>query len=144
MLKKVLSLLTVATLVFFTSSVFAANNEIQDSMTKTGNTVRNVVGGAENVVENAAGAIGTGVRDIGNAVSNGFEGMTNDGNNNGMGYNATRTTARTTDGTTNGTFLGMSANTWTWFVLAIAAIAIVGLVWYYAMQNKNEYHSNNH
>lgn len=140
MLKKVLSLLTFATLVFFTSSVFAANNEVQDSMSKAGNTVRNVVGGAENVVENAAGAIGTGVKDIGNAVSNGVQGMTNDG----MGYNATRTTARTTDGTTSGTFLGMSANTWTWFVLAIAAIAIVGLVWYYAMQNKNEYHSNNH
>lgn len=53
-------------------------------------------------------------------------------------------TTRATDGTTNGRFLGMSANTWTWFVLAIAAIAIVGLVWYYAMQNKNEYNNNNH
>ena len=50
-------------------------------------------------------------------------------------------TTRTTD-TTNGTFLGMSSNTWTWFVLAIVAIAIVGLVWYYAMQNKNEYNNN--
>lgn len=147
MLKKVLSLLTVATLVFFTSSVFAANNEVQDSMTSAGNTVRNVVGGAENVVENAAGAIGTGVRDIGNAVSNGVERMTNnDGNNNDrVGYDATRTgTTRTTDGANNGTFLGMNSNTWTWFVLAIAAIAIVGLVWYYAMQNKNEYNNNNH
>lgn len=93
MLKKVLSLLTVATLVFFTSTVFAANNEVKDSMTKAGNTVRNVVGGTENVVQDAAGAIGTGVRDIGNAVSNGIEGMTNnDGNNNGsVGYDATRT-----------------------------------------------------
>lgn len=146
MLKKVLSLLTVVALMFFTSCVFAANNEVQDSMTKAGNTVRNVVGGAENIVEDAAGAIGSGVRDIGNAVSNGVEGMThNDNNNDGVGYDARRTaTARTADGTNNGTFLGMSANTWTWFVLAIAAIAIVGLVWYYAMQNKNEYNNNNH
>ena len=145
MLKKVLSLLTVASLMFFTSTVFAANNEIQDSMNKASNTVRNVVGGAENVVENVAGAIGTGVRDVGNAVSNGVEEMTNNHNNNDrVGYDATRTgTTRTTDGANNGNFLGMSSNTWTWFVLAIAAIAIVGLVWYYAMQNKNEYHSNN-
>ena len=49
------------------------------------------------------------------------------------GYTATRTNAE------NSTILGMSANTWTWFVLAIAALAIVGLVWYYAMQNKTDY-----
>ena len=95
MLKKVLSLLTVATLIFFTSSVFAATNEVKDSMTKTGNTIKNVVGGTENVVEDAAGAIGTGVRDIGNAVSDGVEGMTNNitnnANNDRVGYNATRT-----------------------------------------------------
>lgn len=146
MLKKIVSLLTVASLLFFTSCVFAANNEVQDSMTKTGNTIRNVVGGAENVVEDAAGAIGTGVKDIGNAVRDGAEGFTNNfDNNDGGAYNATRTTARTTAETaTNGSFLGMSANTWTWFILAIAAIAIVGLVWYYAMQNKNEYNNNKH
>lgn len=142
MLKKVFALLIAATLLFFTSNVFAANNEIGDSMNKAGNTVRNVVGGAEHVVENAAGAVGTGIKDIGNAVANGAEGMTNTANS---GYNTTRTaTTRTTDGATNSTFLGMSANTWTWLVLAIVTIAIVGLVWYYAMQNKNEYNDNNH
>ncbi len=145
MLKKIVSLLTVATLVFFTSSVFAATNEVKDSMTSAGNTIRNVVGGAENVVEDAAGAIGSGVRDIGNAVRDGAEGFTNTfDNNDATTYNATRTTARTAAESTTGSFLGMSANTWTWFVLAIAAIAIVGLVWYYAMQNKNEYNNNNH
>ena len=144
MLKKIISLLTIIALVFFTSSVFATN-ETKDSMTKAGNTVRNVVGGAENVVEDAAGAIGTGVKDIGNAVRDGAEGFTNTFNNNdARTYNATRTTTRRAgESTTTGSFLGMSANTWTWLVLAIAAIAIVGLVWYYAMQNKNEY-SNHH
>ena len=129
MLKKIVSLLTVATLVFFTSSVFAATNEVKDSMTSAGNTIRNVVGGAENVVEDADGS---------EWFTNTFD------NNDATTYNATRTTARTAAESTTGSFLGMSANTWTWFVLAIAAIAIVGLVWYYAMQNKNEYNNNNH
>ncbi len=139
MLKKVFSLLIVLFLLFFTSNVFAANNEMGDSMNKAGNTVRNVVGGAENVVEDTAGAIGSGVRDLGNTVSDGVSRVTNNGNDD---YTATRTaTARATD---NGTFLGMSANTWTWLVLAIVTIAIVGLVWYYVAQNKSEYNSNNH
>ena len=139
MLKKVFSLLIALFLLFFTSSVFAANNEVGDSMNKAGNTVKNVVGGAENVVEDAAGAIGTGVKDLGNTVSHRASNVTGNMND---GYTATRTTAtRTAD---NRGFLGMSANTWTWLVLAVVAIAIVGLVWYYVAQNKNEYNNNNH
>lgn len=141
MLKKVFSLLIVAGLIFFTSTVFAANNTIGDSMNKAGNTVRNVVGGAENVVENAAGAVGNGVRNVGNSVTDGAGIMTTNGTNSNTGYTTTRT--GTANGATNGTFLGMSPNTWTWFILAIAAIIIVGLVWYYAMQNQNEYNDNN-
>ena len=141
MLKKVFSLLIVAGLIFFTSTVFATNNTIGDSMNKAGNTVKNVVGGAENVVENAAGAVGNGVRNVGNSVADGAERMTTNGTNSNSGYTTTRTGA--TNGTANGTFLGMTSNTWTWFILAIAAIAIVGLVWYYAMKNKSEYNYNN-
>lgn len=151
MIKKVFALLVALTLIFFTSSVFAANNEMGDSMNKAGNTVQNVVGGAENVIEDAAGAIGTGVKDLGNTFADGAARVTNNGNTDNNenttnnGYQTTRTaTTRATDGANNGTFLGMSSNVWTWFVLAIAAIAIVGLVWYYAMQNKNEYNDNNH
>ena len=60
----------------------------------------------------------------------------NRSNNNGGSYTVARTS------TEGGTIMGMSANTWTWFILAIVAIAIVGLVWYYAMQNSNEYNDN--
>lgn len=139
MLKKVFSLLIALFLVFFTSSVFAANNEVGNSMNKAGNTVKNVVGGAENVVENAAGAIGNGVKDLGNTVSHSASNMTGNMND---GYTTTRTTAtRTAD---NRGFLGMSANTWTWLVLAVVTIAIVGLIWYYVAQNRSEYNNNNH
>lgn len=142
MLKKVFSLLIALFLLLFTSNVFAANNEMGDSMNKAGNTVRNVVGGTENVVEDAAGAIGTGIKDLGNTVSNGAANITNNGNNSNVGYNASRTA--TTGSTTNNGFLGMNSNTWTWLILAIVAIAIVGLVWYYVAQNNKEYNNNNH
>lgn len=138
MLKKVFALIIVACLILFTGSVFAANNEVGDSMNKAGNTIRNVVGGTENVVENVAGDIGAGVRDLGNTFTDATTGMTNDINNTDGRYDATRT-ATTTN---NGTVLGMNSSLWTWLVLAIAGILIVGLVWYYAVQNKNEY--NNH
>ena len=35
------------------------------------------------------------------------------------------------------TFLGMNSTTWTWVVLAVAAVAIVALVWYYSNQITN-------
>lgn len=138
MTKKILAVLVAIFLLLSTSYVFAANNEVGDSMHKATNTARNVVGGAENVVEDAAGAIGTGVKDLGNTFTDGAARVKDNAND---GYNATRTaTARTAN---NNTFLGMNSTTWTWFVLAIAAIAIVGLVWYYAMQTKNEYNNHN-
>lgn len=140
MTKKIFALIIGLFLILTTSCVFAANSEINDSMNKSGNTIKNVVGGAENVIEGAGSAIGSGIRDLGNTFANGASRVTNNGNNQNTGYTTTRTaTARTAD---NGTFLGMNSTTWTWFVLAIATIAIVGLVWYYAMQNKNEYNNN--
>lgn len=140
MTKKFIVVLLAIFLLLSTSYVFAANNELGDSANKTSNTVRNVVGGAENVVEDAAGAIGTGVRDLGNTFTDGAARVRDNGND---GYDATRTaTARTAN---DNTFLGMNSTTWTWFVLAIAAIAIVGLVWYYAMQNDtNRVNNDNH
>ncbi len=154
MTKKVFAIIIAIVLMLCVSNVFAANNELGDSMNKAGNTVRNVVGGAENVVEDAAGAIGTGikdtanavgsgVRDLGNTFSAGAARVTNNDNMNNDNYTTTRTaTTRAATTGNNATFLGMSANTWTWFILAIVTLAIVGLVWYYAMQNKNEYTDN--
>lgn len=140
MLKKVFSLLIVTFLVFFTCNVFAANNEFGDSMNKAGNAVRNVVGGAENVVEDAASGIGAGVQNIGETFNNGNNDNMDNGSLENGGYDATRTATPRTISDNNGT--NTNSNMWTWIILAIAAILIVGLVWYYAKQNKNQYNDN--
>lgn len=151
MTKKIFAFILVLTLIFATSCVFAAN-ELKDSMDKAKNTVNNVANGAGTIVKDAGTAITDGVKDVGNAINDGVRGIGGavaDGANkvtsdmtrtDNVGNNYDYTAVRTAN---EGTIMGMSPNTWTWFVLAIAALAIVGLVWYYAMQNKNEYHNHN-
>lgn len=144
MTKKVFSFIIALSLMFSTSFVFA-ESELKDSADKAGNTMQNVVNGAGTVLKDAGegikdGArnigedIKDGARDVGGAINNGARDMTRTDNNDG--YTATRTSD-------NGTIMGMSGTTWTWLVLGIAALAIVALVWYYAMQNKNEYNHHN-
>lgn len=131
MTKKIITFfITLFTLFLFSHVVFAENAgaEIKDSWNKAANTVQN----ATNHVEGA-------MKDAGDGIKSGMQGATNTAarttttptNNN---YMATRTNANA--------FLGMNSNTmWTWFVLAILAVAIIGLIWYYGMQNttnKNE------
>ena len=141
MIKKIFALLLFVTVISVASFAFAAS-EMQSSMDKAGSSIQDMVNGAGNVVRDGAEAIGNGARDIGEDISSGASDMMGDmtsdqsGND---GYSATRTS---TD--TDGAMFGMSANTWTWFILAIVAIAIVALVWYYATQNKNEYNNNTH
>ena len=140
MTKKIFGVVIAMILMLCTSFVFAAENDAGDALNGAANTVRNAVGDAENVVEDGASMIGTGVKDLGNTFTDGAARVTNDDAGMGNdGYTATRTS---TDATNNGRVLGMSANTWTWFIIAILTIAIVGLVWYYAMQNSNEYNDN--
>lgn len=132
MFKKTISLIIAFCLILLTTTVFAANS-VNDSLMDAGNTMKNAVGDVENVVEDTAGAVGTGIKDLGNTISNDASKLTNDS------YSASRTSTTGTSVADNTTILGMSAGMWTWFVLAIAAILIVGLVWYYAMQNRTEY-----
>lgn len=170
MTKKIFAIIIAILLIFATSSVFATN-----TMDKAGSMVKNVVDGTGNVLRdtgaaitdgaknlgedigngaknmgetinngarNVGEAINNGARDAGAALSNGASRVTTDltrNDNRDGGYTATRTS------TESGTIMGMSANTWTWFILAITALAIIALVWYYAMENKNEYgkHHNN-
>lgn len=144
MTKKIFSFIIALCLMFATSFVFATS-ELKDSTDKAGHNMQNVVNGAGTILKDAGegikdGAqnigedIKDGARNVGEAVNNGARDMTRSDNNDG--YTATRTND-------NGTIMGMSGTAWTWLVLAIAALAIVGLVWYYAMQNKNEYNSHN-
>ena len=125
----------------------------ESEMQKASNSVKNAVGGAENAIENAAKNAGNAVKSAGNAVMNGVNqagnaimdsankagnsienAMTNNTDNNDD-YNATRTSAE-------GTFMGMTSNTWSWLILGIAAIAIIGLVWYYSVQLNNGRRNN--
>ena len=132
MTKKIVSFIIALSLIVSSSFVFA-ESEIKDSADKAGHTMQNVVNGAGTVLKDAGEGIKDGARNVGEAVNNGARDMTRTDNNDGY------TARRTND---SATIMGMSGTAWTWLVLAIAALAIVGLVWYYAMQNKNEY--NNH
>ena len=82
------------------------------------------------------GHIENGIEDLGNTFTAGAARTSNNNGNAG-----TYTTGRTSTGAA--TFAGMTANTWIWFVMAIAAVAIIALVWYYAMQNDANYRKNN-
>ena len=113
------------------------------------NGVRNVVGGAENAVEGAVNGVTETTRNTTNAADNttnntlNNNGATAMGTTNNTTYAANRTaTTRTTANTE--TFLGMTSTMWTWLILAIDAVAIVALVWYYSNQisNSKKYDDN--
>ena len=133
MKKKSLLIVSVLLAILFISSISFANNEVKNDIHNATDTV---VDGAENLAEdvrngigNAEDAIENGVRDAGTAITDGANDMTRTDNS---GYTATRTTA--SDTTTNNT---MNSTLWTWIALAIAAVVIVGLVWYYATQHND-------
>lgn len=122
MKRKTLIILSILFAILFISTISFANNDIKDGVhsatdavidgaSNLANDARKGVGAIENTVENGA-------KDIGNAMHH----------DNTNGYTATRTA--TTGTTTN----GMNSTLWTWVILAVAAVVIIGLVWYYASQ----------
>lgn len=129
--------------IFSVTFCFATSNT--DGLGNAVNDVRNFVGGVENTVENAALDISNTSKDITGDMENG---MYSDMKTNGtMGVTTGNTagqysTARTA---TDNTVMGMTSTAWTWVILAIVAIAIVALVWYYSMQitNNNMYNHHN-
>lgn len=111
--------------------VGGAENVVEDAGRGIVDGVRNVTSGGENMMENAARDIGNGVQDAGNRVTGA---MTGDN------YDATRTTTRSADiNNGEGTFLGMNGTTWAWLIIAVVAVAIIGLIWMYVRQNNNSY-----
>lgn len=97
------------------SGIGTAEDTVEDGVSNLAGDVREGIGDAENFVED-------GVSDIGTAITDGARGT----------YGVTRTTADMT--TTND---NTAASVWTWVTVAIAAVVIVGLVWYYASQHNN-------
>lgn len=125
-------ILFVAIILFSTSFTFAAN---KPAMENAANGIRNVVGGAENTIENAASGVANTSKNVTGDVENAGNTMNMGTNgNSGTGYTATRTS---TDIAGDTTFLGMNSTAWIWLILAIAAVAIVALVYYYSAQTRD-------
>ena len=142
--KLFISFAILISLIFSFTICFAndGGNMVKDAA----DNVRNAVGSVENTVENAAkdvantsknvtGNIENGANNVGNNMENNHNNQQNTSTNNlkSNDYNATRTAT----GTTSNTFMGMNATAWTWLIIGIVAIAIVALVWYYAMQTRS-------
>lgn len=141
MLKKSLLILFIIFSILCISSIcFAAN---------TANNVKNAVGTGTNTVvdgmSNLAGGVRNGVGHVENGIEDALtmddmdntrtsDNFTNGGTTADTGnYTATRT-ATTTD--TTGIF-GLDTSTmWVWLIVSIAAIGIIGLVWFYGSQNR--------
>lgn len=125
MKKKTFIALFILFVLLLISTFSFANNDIKDDVHSATDTV---IDGASNLANDARKGVGAientiedGVKDVGNAIS--------DNNDDNMGYTATRTST-SVDTTDN-----MNSSLWTWVILAVAGIVIVGLVWYYASQN---------
>lgn len=125
-------ILFVAIILLSTSFTFAVT---KPAMENAANGIRNVVGGAENTIENAAAGVANTSKNVTGDVENAGNtmGMSTNGNS-GTGYTSTRTS---TDITGDTTFLGMNSTAWIWLILAIAAVAIVALVYYYSAQTRD-------
>lgn len=101
-----------------------ATNTIVDGTQNLAEDVRSGIGNAENTIEDGA-------RNIGNAVMGGMDNMGDTFDND---YTTTRTTAEDVSVINN-----TAATTWTWIAVVIAAIVIVGLVWYYSTEHANKH-----
>ena len=131
-------------------------NEIMRSIDKTENSMKNVVSGnvvkdagnmvnnEMNMIKDGANDVGEGIKDTGNTVRDGVDNTENDMNRNndnnnnagvagtnGGNYNTTRTSV---DQTLNGGVNTMTATTWMWIILIVAAVTIMAAIWYYATQ----------
>lgn len=132
-------------LMFSFSCVFANTNPVEG--------IRNAVGGAENIVENAASGITNGIKNTTGTMTNGVNNTvrtnntatTNQNkvtgaittNNNNGNYTATRTATAYNEPT----LLGIKMTTWTWIIMAIAAVGIITLIWSYTRQRGKNYNS---
>lgn len=136
-----ISIAIIISMIFSFTVCFAndGGNMVQDAA----NGVRNVVGGAENAVEDAAKGVTDGaknvtnnIENVGNKAENKASNMTSSDNSR-MSTNNSYTATRTSTGTEANTFMGMTATSWTWLIMGIAAIAIIALVWYYSAQMRS-------
>ena len=133
----VISALLVVFLLISYSSTFANTNMIntvEQSVENMASDAGNMITRGIDSTKNTMSDMSNGLK---NAENNMIAGMTsNNGNNGTNNYTAMRTNA------TTATWLGMNATAWTWLIMGIVTIAIVGLVWFYAKQDSTSAHTN--
>lgn len=131
-LKRALIFISIVFFCLFISNFALANeNNMMNSVKNGVNDVRNVVGGAENVVKNAATDTTTSIRDGMESMKNDTQSAMHDATstrNSGDNFDATRTAANAP--ATNNTI-------WTWFIVAIITLIVIGVLWYMATRNNN-------
>ncbi len=120
-------------------TVSNVTNTVVDGTANLANDIRSGVGNAENGIEDAL------------KMDNVDNNNTDNNNNDNIVTNATRddNIARTNDGdytatrtTAGGAMTDNTSTMWVWLVVAIAAIVIIGLVWYYGTQNNTTHHDD--
>lgn len=145
-----ITLLVISLLLISASCSFAATtamNNTKNAVMNTGNNIGNAVVNAKNAVVNGTTGIANGAATLGKDAMNTAGTIGNDTrntvgttantlNNGNDDYTATRTA------TTNNNLFGMSNSAWTWLILGIVGIAIVGLVWYYGAQYEHRNYDN--
>lgn len=154
MIKK--SLITIA--IFFliatlSCSVLATNitSGAENTVNQMKNGVQNMANDAGGAIQHAKDGIGNMVNDGKNMIENGAKGLGNttqnvantltsdtlrgeDGRENSSNdtYTANRTSATNVLSTSNPAIL--------WTILAVIALAIIGVVWYYGIQTQTRHH----
>ena len=165
-------LLSVLFIFCMTYTLATDSNMMQDAT----NSIRDMAGSAENAMEDAAGAVSNTSKNVTGDMQEGLNNMldnnqnNSDNNNNNNGDDPNTTTGASTDNSgnngtysnnnipgnytaertatsTDGTLAGMNSTTWIWLIMAVLAIAIIALVYYYsaglATNNRNNYHDDN-
>lgn len=122
----------------FIFCILISNYAFANNMLENGrDAVRNTVGGAENVVENAGKATTNGVRSGLNGVENVTENSVDkmkDGVNAGSRTTTNENTYSAQRTATNSPLAETNGNVWSWLMLAVVALVVIGFIWYYAMQ----------
>lgn len=152
-MKKIfISLITVLliSILFFMPYTFATNmvnndgNAAQNAVNNGANAVKNGVDNVKDGINSAGNAIGNGVNNAANTIRENYndskDSMNRAENNNNdntkVTYDARRTSAETDMG-----FMGFmnGNNIWTWIIVGVVVIAIIGVIWYYLATSNNHY-----
>ena len=129
MLKKSLLILFIIFCILCISNICFANDMASDMKDAVNSASSTLIDGTKNLATDVRNGVGN--------VENGIEGALTMDNMNTTNMQTTSNdyTATRTSSTTNAT--GMNTSTmWVWMIVAIAAIGIVGLVWFYASQHR--------